>query len=113
MPEPFSVCIERTGRIQRLAARGELDIATVPALKGEIDAASAIDPGSVIVVDLTELTFIDSTGLHLLLRLGERFPQRLRVISDSPGVERLLDLSGARDRLPIIPKTADPLAPLP
>jgi serine/threonine-protein kinase RsbW len=58
----------------------------------------------VIVIDLSALAFMDSTGLHLLLRLDDRFPERLRIISDSPSAEQLLELSGTRDRLPIIPK---------
>jgi len=88
-----------------------LDIATAPTLESEFDAVS-VGPDSIVVIDLTELTFMDSTGLHLLLRLSERLPERLRVINGSPSVERLLDLSGARDRLPIISPTTDPLTGL-
>jgi anti-anti-sigma factor len=112
MSQPFSVRNERAGRVHRVTPVGELDISTVPVLESELDAVPALDPDLVIVIDLTELAFMDSTGLHLLLRLTERFPQRLRVINGSPGVERLLDLSGARDRLPIISPTSDPLKPL-
>jgi len=92
---------------------GELDLETVPVLERELDAVSAVDPATVIVVDLTELTFMDSTGLHLLVRLSERFPESLRVINGTSGVQRLLNLSGAVDQLPIISQAADPLAPLP
>ena len=112
MPQSFSVRSERAGRMHRLTPSGELDVATVPTLEGELDAVADVDPDLVIVVDLTELTFMDSTGLHLLVRLSERFPKRLRVINGSSSVERLLDLSGARDRLPIISEGTDPLAPL-
>ena len=113
MAQPFSVRIERSARVHRFTPSGELDVATVPTLEAELDAVETLDPGRTIVVDLTELTFMDSTGLHLLVRLTERFPERLRVINGSSSVERLLDLSGARDRLPIIGKSTDPLAPLP
>ncbi len=113
MAQSFSVRSERTGAIHRFTPTGELDVATVPTLETELDAVTALDHDLVIIVDLTELTFMDSTGLHLLLRLNERFPKRLRVINGSSSVERLLDLSGARDQLPIIAPTADPLAPLP
>jgi len=111
VPE-FSVRSERDGRVHRVTPRGELDVATAPTLEGELDALPVLDPDLVIVVDLTELTFMDSTGLHLLVSLNERFPERLRVINGSPSVERLLDLSGARDQLPIISENVDPLAPL-
>jgi len=111
MAASFAVSTEQIGRVHRVTPSGDLDIATLPQLEVEFDAVSA-DPGLMIVLDLTELTFMDSSGLHLLLRLSERFPQRLRVINGSASVERLLDLTGARDRLPIISKTTDPLAPL-
>ncbi len=113
MAQSFAVRSERSGAIHRFTPSGELDVATVPTLERELDALTALDGDLVLVVDLTELTFMDSTGLHLLLRLNERFPERLRVINGSSSVERLLDLSGAREQLPIIAKTTDPLAPLP
>lgn len=47
------------------------------------------------------------------MRLSERFPESLRVINGTSGVERLIDLTGALDQLPIISQAADPLAPLP
>jgi anti-sigma B factor antagonist len=103
---------ERSGRLHVLTPTGDLDIATAAILENAFDAVSTADPNLVIALDLTELTFMDSTGLHLLLRLTERLPRRLRVINGSPAVERLLDLSGARDRLPIISPTTDPLDPL-
>jgi anti-anti-sigma factor len=67
----------------------------------------------VVVVDLSELTFIDSTGINLLRRVTDRFPQRLRVINGSPAVKILFEITGLRDQLPIISPDDDPLAPLP
>lgn len=112
MPGSFAVRSQRAGATHRLTPTGELDIASVPILERELDAVSASDPDVIVVVDLTQLSFMDSSGLHLLLRVAERLPRRLRVINGSASVERLLDLSGARDRLPIIAATTDPLAPL-
>ena len=47
---------------------------------------------------------MDSTGLHLLLRMTAacKDADRLRVVNGSSAVVRLLDVSGVRDRLPII-----------
>lgn len=108
----FAVRSERAGGVHRVTPSGELDVATVPLLEREVDAAPVPEANGVIVIDLTELTFMDSSGLHLLLRLNERFPRQLRVINGSPSVERILDVSGVRDRLPIISTATDPLAPL-
>lgn len=62
MTKTFSVRSERAGRVHRVVPCGELDLETVPVLESELDAVSAVDPALVIVVDLTELTFMDSTG---------------------------------------------------
>lgn len=51
------------GTAQRIACRGEIDLATVPQLQA---AVAALGPGDVIV-DLTRTTFMDSTGLTVLL----------------------------------------------
>ena len=67
-----------------------------------------------IVVDLTALAFIDSSGLGVLIRAAQRCAgvDRLRIVNGSPAVERVLDLTGLRERLPVISPQDDPLAPL-
>jgi len=104
----------REDGVERLTPVGELDIATVPILERAFDAVVGNHDLRMIVVDLTELAFMDSTGLHALLGMTEacRGTDRLRVVNGSRAVERLLDLSGVRDRLPIIASGRDPLAPL-
>jgi anti-sigma B factor antagonist len=104
----------REGGVERLTPIGELDIATVPILERAFEGAFEDGEVRMIVVDLTELAFMDSTGLHALLRLAEacRAADRLRVVGGSHVVERLFDLSGVRDQLPIIGSDRDPLVPL-
>ncbi len=102
--EALSIVSVRRGSEQHVAASGELDIATVDSLEQELLAAEATDAER-IVLDLSGLTFIDSTGLRLVLDVNERCGgqvDRLRVIAGSPAVERLLDIVGLRDRLPLI-----------
>lgn len=103
------------GVVHRLTAIGELDLATVPLLESAFDAVLSDDDAEMIVVDLTELSFIDSTGIHLLIRMNTACADgdRLRVISGSRAVERMLDLTGVRAHLPIISSDSDPLTPLP
>jgi anti-anti-sigma factor len=101
--EPLSISSDRDGETLRVAAVGELDIATVGTLeKAVLDLE---ENGQMIVLDLSGLSFIDSTGLRLVIDLNERYggeSDRLRVIAGSPAVERLLDIAGLRDRLPLI-----------
>lgn len=113
-PEPFAIRAEREGGLQRLTPTGELDIATVPILEAAFDEICRDEDAEKIVLDLTRLDFMDSTGIVLLLRMSARCDgaERLRVINGSAAVMRALDLSGVRDLLPIISKASDPLAPL-
>lgn len=80
---------------------GELDLATVPAFEHELDAAMARRDGGV-VVDLSQLEFIDSTGIALLVRTmsHENGSPRLRFVpSRAPGVVRVLDMTGVSERM--------------
>jgi anti-sigma B factor antagonist len=115
VPEPFSIRSERRGRTHRLTPLGELDIATVPELREEFEAVFGDGNAEMIVVDLTRLDFIDSTGLRLLLEMNAvcEHADRLRVVNGSPPVVRLFDIAGVRSQLPIISSADDPLAPLP
>ena len=113
-PEPLSVRSERAGRMHRLTPVGELDIATAPILRTEFEAVFGDGDAEMIVLDLTELEFIDSSGIRLVLEMNAvcEHADRLRVINGSPAVERLFDLAGVRILLPIICSADDPLAPL-
>jgi anti-sigma B factor antagonist len=110
----FDVRREHAGPAYRLIPTGELDIATAPILERAFDAAYESDDQTMIVVDLTELSFMDSTGINLLLRINAacKAADRLRIVNGSPAVVRVLDVSGVRRLLPIIASGDDPLTPL-
>ena len=114
-PDLLSVRETSEGGVHRLTPVGELDLATASLLESAFTAVVGDDDVGMIVVDLTELTFMDSSGIHLLLRMRGACVDvdRLRVINGSPAVERILDLTGLRAHLPIISRDRDPLAPLP
>jgi anti-sigma B factor antagonist len=111
----FSVRETREGAVHRLTPVGELDLATAPMLESAFDAVLRDDDAEMIVVDLTELSFMDSTGINLLIRMHGacRDADRLRVISGSNAVERVLDVTGVGARLPLISSDGDALASLP
>jgi len=98
-----------------VTARGELDLNTVAHLEAAV--ADHAGPRQDLVVDLGELTFVDSTGLRLLLRLRERAQRNATglLVVTSERVRRILDLSGMAalfdcvDRPPLhAPPTAVP-----
>lgn len=94
---PFEVRIESDGPVRRIVLAGELDIATAEQVSPHVAAGSSDGP---VLLDLRGVTFIDSTGLRLLLEAHAALGERLRIVP-SPVCERLFDITGVRDRLPI------------
>ena len=84
---------------------GELDLASAQELAGELEAAERSDARR-IILDLSSLTFIDSTGVALLvdaIRRSQQNADRLRIKrADSIGVRRILELTGIEGRLPYV-----------
>lgn len=111
---PFSIESERTGVVHRITPRGELDLATVPHLRAAFEAVFSDVDAEMIVLDVTKLDFMDSTGLRALLEMAAvcEHADRLRIVNGSPFVVRLFDIAGVRSLLPIIASADDPLAPL-
>ena len=86
----------------RVVVDGEIDIATVGDLVAGLEVAEASDAPA-IVLDLSNVSFLDSTGVSALVRGALRSSEhgnRLSVVS-SPAVDRVIDLCGLRDRLPL------------
>jgi anti-anti-sigma factor len=82
-----------------VTARGELDIETVVHLRTALDELSAAG-WEKVVLDLREITFIDSMGLSLLLeadRAVRRTGRSLAIVDGSPAVAHLLEVVGLTD----------------
>jgi anti-sigma B factor antagonist len=86
-----------------LVVLGEIDIATAPTLEERLTEAEARDAANVIV-DLDGVTFMDSTGLHVLVThaLSRDNGNRLRLTQGSPQVQRLFAVSGMLGHLPFV-----------
>src|SRR4051794_18373389 len=93
------------GRVS-FVPRGELDLATAPELEDKVLAAVR-DGGRAVVVDLRELTFMDSTGVRAIVaahKAAEEAGTDLRVIrpgADNP-VSLVVEISGIDDALGLI-----------
>ena len=64
MPTTLSTQAERRDGIEILAVSGEIDMSTAARLGRAIDAAAA--PDTPLVLDLTEVGFLDSAGARVL-----------------------------------------------
>jgi anti-anti-sigma factor len=88
-----------------IRARGELHLAVCEAFEAELETSLQSD-ASAVLLDLRELTFIDSAGIRaLLIAVGrsEANGRRLRVKREtSRAVQRAFDLTGIGERLPFI-----------
>ncbi len=89
--------------IRMVSLCGELDLANASTAEAALDAALGAD-GSRVVVDMRELEFIDSTGIALLVAAlaHNEGGERVRfLLSSSPAVSRVLELTGLAERLPL------------
>ena len=101
MSKHFSVSTERTDDTATVFCSGELDIATAPdADKAVIDVISK-DNVRLVKLDWSGLTFMDSTGIRLLLTTVRRCKEAgLELIWHlSPQAQRALDAVGIHDAL--------------
>ena len=87
--------------VVRVAPTGELDLASAAALQAQLDDLH--DAGFThVVLDLRELTFMDSAAVRLILkedRLARSTGRRLSLIEGSPTVQRVLNTCGVADQL--------------
>jgi anti-sigma B factor antagonist len=83
-----------------LALAGELDVTNVDQLRSEIEQARHGRPMPV-VFELSELRFMDSSGLALLLSVARQIGQ-VTLRDPTPIIRRLIELTGADAVLPII-----------
>jgi anti-sigma B factor antagonist len=87
--------VERNG-VARIALRGELDLVTAPKL---IECLTSVEGNGVtgVILDLRELTFIDSTGIHTLVKAYERAQgngHRFAMVGLQPAARRILEITG-------------------
>ena len=76
-----------------LAVSGEIDIASAPALRFALETALDAGPQE-LCVDLCATTFMDSSGLHVLVDAQQTAEGRLTIVCPPGNVRRVLDLTG-------------------
>lgn len=94
--ELVTVTVSTSDTVVRVTAAGEVDSTSAPVLREQIDAV--LDSGAPeFVVDLVQVSFLDSAGLCVLAaahrRAGER-GIRMRVLASSRAVIRPLQITG-------------------
>ena len=93
---PYQVEVSAVGGTAVLAVRGEIDLRTAPMLWGDLDRVIA-DGAVEVVLDLSRLEFIDSSGLSVLIRAMKVLRERqgdLTLRSVTERTYRVLDVAG-------------------
>jgi anti-sigma B factor antagonist len=94
---------ERDG-ILRVALRGELDLSTVGKVQDELSKAESADAPTV-VLDMSKLTFLDSTGLRAVVTADDRLRRkgsRLVIVRGPESVHRVFTITRLEERLEIV-----------
>ena len=108
----FSVEDRNEGSAWVLAANGELDLRTSPELEQALDRAWA-SGAELVILDLRQIEFMDSTGLRVLLSAHQRAQEtgrRFALVRGTDQVERVLTLTGVRDLLTVVDAPEELLA---
>jgi anti-sigma B factor antagonist len=110
--EPFAIEVQRRDHITIVRPRGELDLATAETLRSTLETAVAktlsaaldgMENRARLVLDLRGLSFIDSTGLHLLVALDQRAQRdrfQLTLLGPAAPIDRAIQLCGLDQTLP-------------
>jgi anti-sigma B factor antagonist len=106
------VTVHRPGDAVLLAVSGEVDLLSAPVLAGEITAALAETP-ALLAIDLSEVSFLASIGMTVLLKARREAGATtgVRVVAPEHSVvERTLRLTGLYEALAVVATRADALA---
>ena len=84
--------IQDDGDTLLVQPQGEVDVATAPQLSAALRRCT--NGHRLVICDLSEVTFMDSTGLRALVDARRREPERFVLGATSHQVQRLLELTG-------------------
>lgn len=99
----LSLEAQTDGDLLTIRLTGELDLASAPPVEAAVEEGLA-DSDRRLVIDFSGLSFIDSTGIAILVAaMGDpRSAGRLGFVpSTAPAVTRVLKLTGVEERLPL------------
>jgi anti-sigma B factor antagonist len=101
VPEQLRIDLRHESDRVVVSLEGELDMANAPLLQGAMESDPLVATKTV-VLDLQQLTFLDSTGLRVILAARElcwRRGQEFAVTPGSQQVQRLLSVTGVGEHL--------------
>ena len=104
-PDAFSVESHCSDGVRVICPVGELDLASADVVLEELERAERSD-AEAIELDLSRVTFMDSTGVRLVLGAQARArtdaTKRFRVRRGRPAVQRVFEICGVDALLPYV-----------
>ena len=94
--------------VSHVALAGEFDLAGIEQFESVMAAVEAGQPPA-IVIDLSQLDFMDSSGLRALVQADQRARKagrRLAIVPGPPPVRRVFEITQLLDRLDVIESPA-------
>jgi anti-sigma B factor antagonist len=106
-PAPFAVLVAPVADHEvQVSVEGELDLVSASELHQVLERE--LLSGNDVVLDLSEIDFIDSTGLHAIVesvRTAKAAGQKLKLSADLPShARRLMEIVGLLPFMPITPE---------
>jgi anti-anti-sigma factor len=105
VPAQLGIAISAQGTTMTISLRGEWDLAQKRTMRRVVNDVLERAPDCV-VLDLSRLSFIDSTGVHGILELHKRSKDQhahLVIVPGSRAVQRIFALTGLTEVLPFLP----------
>lgn len=103
MPEILTISIQQFSDVHVVTVVGEIDLSTAPQLDMATTAAINEAVGVPVVLDLTDVTFLSSNGIAVLLQTRQRCAEsgiELRIVVPVLGAtRRSLTVTGLLDEL--------------
>lgn len=99
----LSAAVEDRDDAVHVVLRGELDLATMGVAEEALSGVA--EDGKALVLDLRQLSFLDSSGLRLILTSAEaanKAGRSMFVVKGPAQVDRVFELTGAGERLNLV-----------
>jgi len=94
-----------------VAVGGEIDLSTAPAFEAAVATALTEEP-AVLVIDLSDVTFMASVGLRILVATQEELRESVQVavVANNPATSRPIEMTGLHEIISLYPTLDDALA---
>jgi anti-sigma B factor antagonist len=112
-PVPFTAEVTRAGRAVIVVLEGDVDMATMPVVRDAVRRADLHEDADVFVLDLRQVTFMDTSGLQLLVervRRAEADGHAFAVVRGPRSVQRMLDIAGLTPSLRLVDSPEEAVA---